>query len=170
VARSKPQVLVIADLKAAEQALSEIAQIERSIKGVEAGLNEIIDRAKAGAKLRTEPLAARRKELEAALAQFAEHNKAELFAKRKSLDLAFGVIGFRLTTSIKAASKTTWAMILGKIRDYGFSEAIRSKAEVDKEILRGWSDEKLATVGARRDTKDEFYIDIKAEVLEGDAA
>jgi len=170
MARIKPQAVVIADLKAAEQALSEIAMIDRNIKGIESNLNEVIDRAKAGAKLKTEPLGIRRKELETALAQFAEHNKAELFQKRKSVELAFGTIGFRLTTSIKTAAKTTWAMILEKVRDYGFSEAIRTKEEVDKEVLRGWSDEKLATVGARRDTKDEFYIEIKAEELEKDAA
>lgn len=163
--RTKPQALVVADLKQAEAALAEMAEIDRTAEAREAAMNAAIDAARTEAKALCEPLAARRKELEQALASFAELNKAELFGKRKSLDLGFGTIGFRLSTSIKTVAKITWDMVLQKLKDFGFTEAVRSKESVDKDVLRGWPDERLATVGARREVRDEFFIEINREAV-----
>lgn len=163
--RTKPQAIVVADLKQAEAALAEIAEIDRTAEAHEAAMNAAIDAARTEAKALCEPLSARRKELEQALATYAELNKADLFGKRKSVDLGFGTIGFRLSTSVKTAARTTWEMVLQKCKDFGFVEAVRTKESVDKDALRGWPDERLATVGARREVKDEFFIEINREAV-----
>lgn len=133
-------------------------------------MNEEIDRAKASARATAEPLEARRKELAIALEAYATHNKAALFAKRKSLDLGFGVIGFRLSHKLKTLAKHTWGQVLEALKGYGFSEAIRVKEEVDKDVMRDWPAERLATVGVTRETSDEFYIEIKQEEVASKAA
>lgn len=168
--RTKPQALVIADLAQAEGVLAELAEIDRSLELAKAAMNEEIDGAKATARAAAEPLEARRKELVIALEAFATHNKAALFAKKKSLDLGFGVIGFRLASRLKTVAKTTWGQVLEALKSYGFTEAIRVKEEVDRDVMRDWPAERLATVGVTRETADDFYIEIKQEEVASKAA
>jgi len=166
MARRKPKATVIS-LKEAEAALGELARLERDLTAVECELNEGIDRLKAEAAAKAKPLHARRKELETALATFAQLNKGELFRRRKSLELAFGTIGFRRSTKLVPRPKLTLAMVLEKLREYGFREAIRIKESVDKEAMRDWPDERLELVGLRRKITDEFFIELKTEEIGG---
>ncbi len=162
--RIKPKAVIIADIAQAEAALAEMAELDRSVDLHTVEMNEDIDAAKTAAKAACAPLEARRKELAQAVATYAELNKASLFKGRKSVDLGYGVIGFRLSTALKTVGKAvTWDMVLQKIKDFGFGEAVRVQETVDKDVLRGWPDERLATVGARREVKDEFFIEVNKE-------
>ncbi|MBF0261068.1 MAG: host-nuclease inhibitor Gam family protein, partial [Magnetococcales bacterium] len=60
---------------------------------------------------------------------------------------------------------TTWAMVLGKLKELAFYEAIRVKEECNKEVLHEWPDERLAAVCARRVEKDVFWYELKKEEL-----
>ena len=100
MARIKPDPYVIADRAQAEGALAEMASLDRKLAGIESAMQEVIDTAKATASQQANPLLARRKELADAIAVFAKLNRQELFAKAKSLDMGFGIIGFRASTRI----------------------------------------------------------------------
>lgn len=164
--RTKPQPLIINDLAQADEALRQLAEIAREQAAVESGLNEQIDSLKAAAKLQTEPLTAARKRLEDALAVFGTLKKDELFPDRKrSQELNFGVIGFRKATSLRLLAKHTWAMVLKRLQDLNFLEGIRTKQEVDKDELRTWPEARLETVGVKRETVDEFFVELKQEEL-----
>ncbi|GAB6124303.1 host-nuclease inhibitor Gam family protein [Humidesulfovibrio idahonensis] len=168
--RTKPQPLIIGDLPQADEALRKLAEITREQALIEQGLNEQIDQLKAAAKLQLEPLTASRKRLEDALAVFGTLKKDELFGVKRSLDLTFGVIGFRKATSLRLLAKHTWTMVLKRLQDLGLSEGIRTKLEVDKDELRGWPDTRLETVGVRRESTDEFFIEPKQEEIASKAA
>ena len=166
MARKKPNNLFpVPDLDTANAALAEIAEIKRSLEAVNAAMNESIDRVKGEAEVKAAPLQTRMKHIEAGLQAFAEHNKTELFQKKKSVVLDFGVIGFRKSTSIKPQPKTTWAMVLGKIKEFGadFSAAIRTKEDVDKEELATWPEERLNLVSARRVVRDTMYYEVNEQ-------
>ena len=165
MARTKPKAMVIADMKQAEAALGRLAQLDRQLRSVDIDLQETIDQAKANAKAEADPLRLRRKELADALCAFATVNKADLFGKKRSLDLAFGTIGFRRATKLVTKAKVTLAMVLEKLRDYGFTDAIRTREAVDKEAMRGWSDDKLESVGMARRVDDDFFIEVPEELL-----
>jgi phage host-nuclease inhibitor protein Gam len=96
-------------------------------------------------------------------------NRSELFTKRKSLELPHGVIGFRQSTSIVAKAKVKMAQVLERLKDLGWSEAIKTSETVNKEAMREWADGKLEAVGMERKTKDQFYIEVSAEALKGEA-
>ena len=168
--RTKPQAVVIADLEQARAALAEIANLARRLDTIDMAMNSAIDAAKEGAAAEGKPLAERRKALEAALATFGTMRKAELFKDRKSLDLGFGVIGFRMSTCVKTLPKTTWGMVLDALKRFGLIEAIRVKEEPNKEMLKDWPDERLATVGARREVADVFFVEINREEMADKAA
>ena len=171
MARRKPKNLFpIKNLAQANQALAEIAVLKRRIEAVNARLNDEIDRLKAQAEAEAAPLASRLESLENGLLAFAEFNKDELFKDRRSRELDYGTLGYRRSTQLKPMPRHTWAMVLGKIEELGFSEAVRVKKDVDREALRTWPDERLELVGARRVEKDTFWYEVKEEEILPDAA
>ena len=109
------------------------------------------------------PLQARRKELADAVAVFARLNRQELFAKSKSLDMGFGVIGFRASTKIVQIRGVTAEMTLEKLHQYNLSDGIRTKEEINKDAALGWPDERLELVGLKRQQSDTFFIEISKE-------
>ncbi len=177
MARTKPRVMVLADLKEADAALAELAGIKRDMASLECVMNESIDAIKAEAKAQSAPLAIRMKDLETALTNFAVARKDDLFPKKKSLELTFGALGFRQSTKLKTLVKWTWKLVLERLQALAadpegtpFREAIRTKVEVDKEAMRDWPEERLATVGVHKVAEDEFFYELKAEAIENAAA
>lgn len=168
--RTKPKTIIVGTLKQAEGTLAEIAEIDRKVAAHEAHLNEIVDKAKADTKGLCDPLQQRRKALADALATFATMNRAELFAKKKSLFLGFGTIGFRQATKLLTLPKVTLNNVLERLRELGITEAIRIKENVDKTAMQDWPAERLTTVGMRRVSEDEFFIEIDQQRLDDEAA
>lgn len=165
MARMKPNPEVVADRAQAEGALAEIAAIDRKIGGIESEMQEYIDKAKAAASQQVNPLMARRKELADAIAVYAKLNRQELFAKTKSLDMGFGIIGFRASTRISQIRGVTTEMTLEKLHQFNFSDGIRIKEEINKDAAMGWPDERLELVGLKRQMLDTFFIEIKKDAV-----
>ncbi len=163
MARIKPDPYVIADRAQAEGALAEMAALDRKLAGIESAMQEVIDTAKATASQQANPLLARRKELADAIAVFAKLNRQELFAKAKSLDMGFGIIGFRASTRISQVRGITAEMTLEKLHQYNLADGIRVKEEINKEACLGWPDERLELVGLVRKILDTFFIEIKKD-------
>lgn len=165
MAKIKPDPMVVADRAQAEGALAEMAALDRKIGVIEADMQESIDLAKAQASQKANPLLARRKELADAVAIYAKLNRQELFTKGKSLDMGFGIIGFRASTRIAQIRGITAEMTLEKLRQYNFTEGIRIKEEINKDAALGWPDERLELVGMKRQMLDTFYIEIKKDAV-----
>lgn len=163
MARIKPTPHIVGNIPQAEAALAEIAALDRKLDCISNELNAEIDAAKDAAQQKSTALLSRRKDLADALATYATLNKGDLFKDKKSLDLAFGIMGFRQSTQIAQVNRITQAMTLEKLHEYSFTDAIRSKEELNKEIVAGWPEERLALVGLKRRQLDTFYIEIKAE-------
>lgn len=152
-ARIKPNPHIVNDRQQAEGALAEIASLDRKLESIEHSMQEAIDAAKMQASQSSAPLQARRREL------------ADLFTKAKSLDLAFGTIGFRASTRIVQMRGITSGMTLEKLHQYNFTDGIRIKEEVDKETAADWPDERLELVGLKRQTTDTFFIEIRRDAV-----
>jgi len=69
------------------------------------------------------------------LQAFATENQAELFAKKKSLEMAHGVIGFRTgTPKLKTLKGFTWASALQLVKRF-LPDYIRQTEEIAKDKL-----------------------------------
>lgn len=169
MARAKPKTpaVVIASLDDADEVLREMAECYRQIVGITVHMNEAIDAAKEAAKLQAAAPTARLKALEESLATYATYQKDELFKARKSITRVFGTFGFRKSTKITPAKKQTWGSILEALKKLGLAQAVRTKEEVNKEVLQEWPDERLEAVGACRDRRDEFWCEVDFAALEG---
>ncbi|MBQ7607502.1 MAG: host-nuclease inhibitor Gam family protein [Desulfovibrionaceae bacterium] len=164
--RSKPKPHIVANMEQAEGAMAELASIDRKLKSIQAEMNSQIDLAKKSALASSASLDGRRKELESALAVYATLNRLELFKDgSKSLDLGYGIIGFRASTKIVQQSKITAQMTLDRLHQFGMLDGIRVKEELNKDAMASWTDEKLETIGLRRQKSDGFYVEVKEDEL-----
>jgi len=102
------------------------------------------------------------------LQSFAMENQAELFSKKKSLDMAHGVIGFRTgTPKLKTLKGFTWASALQLVKEF-LPDFIRTTDEIakDKMLADRGSDgmvEKLSKCGIQVTQDETFYVEPKKE-------
>ncbi len=166
MARSKPNPHIVESREQAEGTMAEIAALDRKLAALTVSMNKELDAAKEKAAQAAAPLAARRKELESGLAVFAVLNRKELFPDgAKTLDLGFGVVGFRASTKIVQQNNINAEMTLERLRKFKFLEGIRTKEEVNKDAMTAWTDEKLETVGLRRQKSDGFFVEVKEDAV-----
>ena len=134
------------------------------------------------AKIR-EKYAGRLAELDAAktvafdtLQSFATENQAELFSKKKSLDMAHGVIGFRTgTPKLKTLKGFTWASALQLVKEFlpGYvrktEEVAKDKLLADRELVVTVDGkevpmrEEMARCGIEVAQDETFYVEPKRE-------
>ena len=168
-ARSKPNPHIVENKEQAEGTMAELATINRKLGVITEEMNAEIDAAKRKAQLAASAMQSRKKDLESALAVFATLNRQQLFPEgAKSLDLGYGIIGFRASTKIMQQNKVTAEMTLERLHQFGMTDGIRVKEEINKEGMATWTDEKLETVGLRRQKSDGFYVEIKTDVVPKD--
>lgn len=164
--RVKPTLNIptVSSLEEADAMLARIAARKRELSLLELGLKEDVDTLKLKCAEASEPIKQDIEVLEQALVRFGESKKTELFSRRRSVSLNFGILGFRASSSVKPMKKTTWEQVLGFLT---FAACIRTKREVDKEALRQLPQEKLAEVGCRLEQADAFYYELTETELAG---
>lgn len=166
MAKSKPKNFYpVKDLTAADAALAEIAALKRSTADIETNMNDEIDKIKIEAEAQAAPLQTRLAALENGLLAYAEFKKDELFKDKRSKELDFGSLGYRKSREVKPKPKNTWKMILGRLKELKFKQAIRIKESINKDELHQWPDERLDLIGARRVKKDTFWYEIDEQKI-----
>ncbi|MDR2075616.1 MAG: host-nuclease inhibitor Gam family protein [Desulfovibrio sp.] len=161
--RVKPAVGVVPAIHTLDEAdtlLAEIAGLKRSISLITLGAEERIEAVKKGVAQECDPIREEIAAREEALARFAEYHKGELFTRRKSAQLTFGILGFRASSKLKTLHKWTWERVLGALREAGKRSCLRIKEEVDKEALKTLPPEQLAEFGVRLVTEDSFFYEL----------
>ncbi len=170
--RVKPvlNIPTVSSLEEADAMLAQIAARKRELSLLELGLKEDVDALKLKCAEVSEPIKQDIEVLEQALVRFGESRKTELFSRRRSVALNFGILGFRASSAVKPMKKTTWEQVLGFLtdsRDKTLAACIRIKREVDREALRQLPPEKLAEAGCRLEQTDSFYYELTETELAG---
>ncbi|MDR2020498.1 MAG: host-nuclease inhibitor Gam family protein [Treponema sp.] len=163
MARYKPTPEKLETLADVNSALRELGILEREIESIDAEAQKQIGEIKAAAAKQGEPLRKKIAELSAKVGAFAEYNRTDLFKDRKSVELTFGVFGFRKSTSI-SVKKTT----VGLLERLGLQKYLRIEKQPDKEAMKELNDESLAQVDAVRKVKDDFFCEPNREEVNKD--
>lgn len=99
---------------------------------------------------------------------FATENREELFSKRRSMETAHGIIGFRTgTPKLKTKKGFTWAAVLELLRKFG-RDYIRATEEIAKDKLLADRDSEecqqlMADCGIMIAQDETFYVEPKKE-------
>ena len=102
------------------------------------------------------------------LQAYATENQAELFSKKKSLEMAHGVIGFRTgTPKLKTLKGFTWASALQLVKEF-LPGYVRQTEEIAKDKLLADRDTEemapqMAKCGIQVAQDETFYVEPKKE-------
>jgi phage host-nuclease inhibitor protein Gam len=143
--------------------LREIGLLERELETIDGGAHKQIAEIKTAAVKAGKPIRKRITDLSALLGAYAEYNRAELFKDRKTVQISFGIFGYRKSTVI-TVKKTT----LGLLEKFGMDKYIRTKKEANKEAMAALDDEALSQVDAVRKIKDDFFCEADKEEINKD--
>jgi phage host-nuclease inhibitor protein Gam len=164
MARYKPDVNELKTLDDVDRVLKELCALETQVERIDSDGDARIakikeETAKAGKAIRE-----RIKELNASVKAFSDYNKQSLFKDKKSIERAFGIIGYRKTPPSISVAKTT----VDLLEKLGMTQYIRIRKEPDKEALLSLDDDALAQIDAVRKSKEEFFVQPKRETVNKD--
>ena len=140
-------------------ALKQLASLEVKRNEIEGEMNEKINAVKEEAKSRVAPILEQIKHLTKLIELFAASRKDE-FAKKRTKELTFGKVGFRLVTSVSIPrDKAKVEALLKSLKAYGLSDCITFIEKPDKEKLKELDDTTLVKLGLEKKVKDSFRIE-----------
>ena len=153
----KSPLLPIPDWKHADLSVRRIGELQGRITYLEEKAKLLTNKIKKELADQVKPLQDKITLHVNSLEPFATSHKDD-FKKQKSRKLNFGVLGWRKSISIKIAKNTL--ELIKIVFTYGKAAAyIRTKESVDKDALAKLTDKQLASIKARRDEKDVFFVE-----------
>lgn len=161
--RLKPLSGRLESLEDVNLALRDIGLAQKELEAIDTDAHKRIAEIKTDAAKKGEALRNRIAETAGKIQAYAEYNKAELFKDRKTVELSFGLLGFRKSTKISV--KKTTLELLKKLHLDG---CIRLKEEPDKDAMAALDDETLSSVDAVRKVTDDFFCEAKMEEVNAD--
>nr|DAF84619.1 MAG TPA: hypothetical protein [Myoviridae sp. ctLEM34] len=166
--RKKKVIITGVSREAADEAFATYAKSDAQLQKINADIELQCAkiREKYADKLAT--LTNEREQAFDTLQAFATENQAELFAKKKSLDMAHGVIGFRTgTPKLKTLKGFTWASALQLVREF-LPDYVRQTWDIAKDKLLADREtdtmlENMAKCGIQVVQDEAFYVEPKKE-------
>lgn len=157
--RKKPINLAsIQTLEDANKILGKIAEHQRTIRKSEIDAAAEIDTVKTRLDQKIQSIIKQIEILDLSLSAFANSHKQDIFKDRKTIDLTFGYMGFRLSTKISVSKQT-----LKLLNQLKYKDAIIIKQSVNKDVLAQYPADKLAEVKAKKIVEDKFWYELKTE-------
>lgn len=161
--RIKPESGKILSVEDVNFALREIGLAQKELDAIDTRAHKRIAEIKTDAAQKGEELRKRIAETSARIQAYADYNRDELFKDRKTIELSFGLFGYRKSTKI--STKKTTVELLKKLH---LEKYIRIKEEPDKDLLAELDDESLIQIDAIRKVSDDFFVEAKTEEVNKD--
>ena len=134
--RQKKTVVTGVSRDAAEEAFAQYAKADAQIEKINAEIDLQCAKIREKHQQKLGELMCERECAFDTLQTYATENQAELFSKKKSLDMAHGVIGFRTgTPKLKTMKGFTWASALQLAKKFLPITYIRQTEEIAKDKL-----------------------------------
>lgn len=152
-----------------DRALLRIGRINIEVEKAQNYLMNLIDLGKEEAKKMIEGLPDEKADLEKQIADFCQFHRDQ-FKKKKSKELPFGFVGFRMSVpKLTTLKGWTWDKVVGKLREMRKRGFLKYRDPIpDKEAIKnsGLSAKELADFGVAVEQKEEFFYDIKTEEIQ----
>ena len=159
----KPALIQVRDWAHADELVRKIADHQDTIRKKEIIAKVKVDNFKKALAGGVKPYQNAIARFQESLEAFATTHRTDLKKKQRSWKLNFGILGWRKSTSVAISTKKT----LGLIKQL-FTKALResciiTKESVSKDALAKLTDEQLASVKARREEKDVFFVELASQ-------
>ena len=166
--RKKKVIITGVNREQADEAFATYAKSDAQVQKINADIELQCAkiREKYADKLAT--LTAEKEQAFDTLQAFATENQEDLFAKKKSLDMAHGTIGFRTgTPKLKTLKGFTWASALELVKEF-LPDYVRQTWDIAKDKLLADRDveemlPRMAKCGMQVVQDEAFYVEPKKE-------
>lgn len=146
MARQKKTIITGVSREAADEAFATYAKNDAQIQKINAEIELQCAKIREKYADRLSVLGTEKDAAFDVLQSFATENQAELFTKKKSLDMAHGTIGFRTgTPKLKTIKGFTWASALQLVKEF-LPGYIRTTEEIAKDKLLADRDVAIASL------------------------
>lgn len=163
MARIKPMTGKLESLEDVNRALRDIGLAERELSQIDTDAHKKIAEIKTAAAEKGESLRKRIAELSTKIQAFSDYNRDDLFKDRKTVELSFGIFGYRKSTKI-SVKKTTVELL----RKMNLLNCIRVKEEPNKDAMANLDDDTLRQLDAVRKVTDDFFCEANTEEVNAD--
>ncbi len=144
-----------------DSSLRRMGEIDIAVEKIQGDMTLKINEVKEMAALKSEGLKKERKTLEEAITAFCEARKEE-FAKKRSKELTFGVIAYKVTTKIVIRAKKACVAAMEAL---GLQQYLRIEKNPDKDLMLNLDEQTLVKVGATKKTEDSLRIEPAIEKI-----
>lgn len=168
MARTKKTVVSGISREQADQAFADFAAADARCQNLTSKMDIEITRIREKYADRLAELDARKSEAFDLMQAYALENKDELFSKKKSVESAHGVFGFRTgTPKLKNLKGFTWAAVTNLVKEL-LPSYIRTSEELAKDKLLADRDvpevaEYFPKIGVQVVQEETFYVEPKKE-------
>jgi len=165
--REKKPVMQPVSVEHAEQIMGAYAGLDAEINVITSKMDGEITKIRDKYSEKLQDLGDKREEKLMQLQLFAETHK-ELFEKKKSIDMAHGVLGFRTgTPKLKTLKGFTWASVTNLLKEFlptyvrTVDEPAKDKLLADRDVPEVTDQFKKVGIEAVQD--ESFYVELKKE-------
>lgn len=168
--RTKKPVMAVKTIEEAENVMADYATADAKIAKINATMDQQITEIRKRFSEELQELEEVKEEKLTELHFFAESN-AQMFDKKKSIQMSHGVIGFRTgTPKLKTLKKFTWGAVTELLKIH-LPTYVRTVEEPAKDKLLADRDDesvakKFSKVGIEVTQDETFYLELKKEGLD----
>lgn len=145
--------------------LKRLCELEVKITHIEGEVTLACNKIKEEYKPQVESLNNEANFIRAEIESFCESHKAD-FADKRSKELVFGIIGYRLSKSVSIPRvKSKVESLIAAIKSFGLRDCLIYEEKPNKEALSELDEGSLVKLGLKRVVKDNFRIEPKIEAL-----
>lgn len=157
--------MAIQDYESVDKALKRLCELEVKITHIEGEVTLACNKIKEEYKPQVESLNNEANFIRAEIESFCESHKAD-FADKRSKELVFGTIGYRLSKSVSLPRvKSKVESLIAAIKSFGLRDCLIYEEKPNKEALAELDEGSLVKLGLKRVVKDNFRIEPKIEAL-----
>ena len=155
--------MAIQDYESVDKALKRLCELEVKITHIEGEVTLACNKIKEEYKPQVESLNNEANFIRAEIESFCESHKAD-FADKRSKELVFGIIGYRLSKSVSLPRvKSKVESLIAAIKSFGLRDCLIYEEKPNKEALAELDEGSLVKLGLKRVVKDNFRIEPKIE-------
>jgi phage host-nuclease inhibitor protein Gam len=143
-------------------ALERLGTINRALEEGNRDLEQAIAELRRARLDDAAPLIRERERLEEQLRDYLQDHEGD-FEKKKSVELAFGKMGFRRSEAVELAEGLTMDDVVLLARERGHEDLVRVKTveSIDKRAAAALQDEQLVEIGCQRRVSNSPYFQAK---------
>ncbi|WP_300451971.1 host-nuclease inhibitor Gam family protein [uncultured Helicobacter sp.] len=157
--------MAIQDYESVDKALKRLCELEVKITHIEGEVTLACNKIKEEYKPQVESLNNEANFIRAEIESFCESHKAD-FADKRSKELVFGIIGYRLSKSVCLPRvKSKVESLIAAIKSFGLRDCLIYEEKPNKEAIAELDEGSLVKLGLKRVVKDNFRIEPKIEAL-----